>query len=351
MKIKVIDGIDLAQSVKIAIIAENISLGLYKKKFKNLVDNFSNRLDIAYIGAFGFGRQAVVGVEFQSPVHDGWLNEYKPVADLFFSGYKFGGKYWDDKVEDIYPHLSLYMRSAAEKERFSDYISSYSIEVHEPFTSPFDAENSVIPADTYYEKVEIYEDVEEIDPISGKSTIIKKHTKDIYTFFAMPLDKLFTMPNRFFYDFIAADRIRMDVDVAKSSWLSSFIPIIVAAVSVVFAVATYGASSAISGFGTTLAAEGASVLSAAELTVFGTNTFAAAVFDTFGSVGLELVGAASYASSAYNLYDSFSTLSSLSSAPSGFSMSVGFSPITNSISYGSSPDDFFALPKIDLPIY
>ena len=358
MNVKLLDGVDVFQSVKIAIISENIALGLYKKKFKNLVDNFSNRLDIAYIGALGFRRQAVVGVEFKSPVHDGWLNEHKPVADLFFVGYKFGGKYWDDKVEDIYPYLSLYMRSSAEKEKFEPYISSYSIEVLSPFVSPLDAETSVIPADAYHEKQEIFEDIDEVDPFSGKTITVKKHTKDIYTFFVMALDRLFEMPNRFFYDFIAAGRIKMNVDVASSgSWLSSFLPVIVIAVSIVLAVYTAGSSmaaasaatsagaSTTAAVGTTLAAEGAVTL--------GSGALAAGVYDVFGTVGLQIVGAASYASTAYGLYDNFSTLTSLTASPSSVSGGVlSFEKISNtfSIGLGGGFDDFFALPKIDLPV-
>lgn len=58
-----------------------------------------------------------------SPVHDGWLIENKEIADLFFSGYSWGGKYWDDKLQDIYPTINLSITTKADYEKYKDYVT------------------------------------------------------------------------------------------------------------------------------------------------------------------------------------------------------------------------------------
>lgn len=317
--LRVING-DVVGAIRAQQLAKVWAYGRYKQKFINLVNNYVNRFDFA--GGGIFTPHYCVGIKFQSPVHDGWLVEYKPVADLFFPGYRWGGKYWDDKVEDIYPYLSLYITSAAEKERYLPYIISWTIESPAPyFINPIIASEGAIPSNAYYTVEAVYDYVTETvwDESKGQyvTTTIQVRTKDIYTLYALNLAWLTSLPNQLFYDFITnGNRIRYDVDVAKSSWLESFLPAFTIIVAIVVTIATaqpYAASALTMSESATL-----SGYMAIEST-FGVAAANWAV-ETIGIAGLEAIGVASTAFSAYNTLGTLNTATSISQGATSFSV-------------------------------
>lgn len=298
--------------VKGAVISNNLSIAWgyarYKRKLRKLVDDYSIYQTTA--GSLG-GESGVVGVAFASPVHDGWLNENKPVADLFFPGYRFGQKHWADAVEDIYPYLSLYIRSAAEKSLYESALISWNAFAYAPlFTSPVEEEGTYYAQDMYYEVLAIFEE-QTVTSVgedgSVVSSVVMVHTADKYTFYAVSLEWLFKLPNKKFYDFVSTQgRIYYNVDTAKRSWLQFVLPAIIIIAVVVVAIFTAGAGASAFGssssIGTTLAAEGAATLG---------GTLAAIAYDIGGTALLQVVGAASYAYSAYSTITGLENIQSM----------------------------------------
>ena len=147
------------------ILSKVFAYGRFKRDMKKAADVGLNSVDSLFMWGSGYtGNAFVFGITFQSPVHDGWLNEHKPVADLFFRAYAWGGKHWPDEVEDIYPHLSLYIRTAEELERYDEWTTSFTVSVTAQNgidgADPRAAENSTIPADAYTLVNPVYEAVE-----------------------------------------------------------------------------------------------------------------------------------------------------------------------------------------------
>ena len=327
MHIVLIDGVSVFDSVRAAILAENIGRAKYKNNLKKLFKTHLDYQDFVTVD----GKNIAVGASFASPVHDGYLNENKPVADLFFPAYKFGGKYWDSKVEDIYPYINLYLRNADEVAKYKDYaVKSDPIYSYAPDFAP-----PAFDRGEYYVKEEIFE--------GGV------HTKDSYTIYAIPWEKFVSMGNKKFYDFLNTEnRVEMRVDVAKGSWLENFVQVavvIVMAVIIVYSAGTMaGAFAAGESIGATLAAEGA------------TTALAATAYEVGGTFALETLGALSFSFEAFNIYNTVQFLSTSFALPDyGMNFGLNFED-KNSVTFGGGDmlgggDDAFALPRYELPKY
>lgn len=316
--LRVING-----DVRAAVIAEKLArvqaYGRYKKKFLNLLDNYVEYYEFA--GGV-FDRTNCIGVSFKSPVHDGWLNEHKPVADLFFPGYAWGGKHWPDDVEDIYPYLALHIRTAEEKAAYAPYLISWDVTVEGPlFIPPWQDSDGWAgqwySADAYYEKKEVWEDVTTYDYATGQTVVTPTHVRDVYTFFSLGLSYLDNLPNEKFYEFITNSRLRFDVDVAKSSWLEFVLPAIIIIVVIAVTIATAGtaAPAAASASATTTTATGIAAMEGAaiavELGVYGSLSYEALV----------VLGGLSYAYSAYSTYSTLDMAMKMSQGgPQSFSI-------------------------------
>ena len=285
------------------ILSKVFAYGRFKRDMKKAADVGLNSVDSLFMWGSGYtGNAFVFGITFQSPVHDGWLNEHKPVADLFFRAYAWGGKHWPDEVEDIYPHLSLYIRTVEELERYDEWTTSFSLSVAAQNgvegADPRDAENSTIPADAYTLVNPVYEAVEEsvYNELTGWETrTVQKLVRIDYTFYAISLSRLFEIPNKLFYDFVTDGRISSTVDFAKASWLESWLPVITIALGVVL-VASVGLGTEL------LSSQG---LLNAGFAALG-DTLAPLLLEALGSEAIMLAGAAA---TGYELYSGFSMIS------------------------------------------
>lgn len=312
---------DVKSAVVSDILAKNFAYGKFRRDMKKAADVGLERVDTLFMFGGSFvGSAFVFGITFKSPVHDGWLNEHKPVADLFFRAYSWGGKHWPDEVEDIYPHLSLYIRNEAELQKYEEWVTSFTIIVPAldgmAGTSPQEAENTTVAADAYVQIVPVYMDVEvtvwDEASMGYVTKTVQKLTKTEYTYYAISLDRLFEIPNKLFYEFVTDGRISSTVDFAKASWLESWLPVITIALGVVL-IASVGFDG---GF-----LSGQSFLNSGF--AFLGDTFTPMVLETFGSYGVAFAGAAS---SAYELYSGFSYLHDGLSAMGGSPSSAYMPP-------------------------
>ncbi|MDD2651675.1 MAG: hypothetical protein PHX44_01330 [Sulfurimonas sp.] len=112
---------DIVSSYKSALLGSVITKSVFKNKFFNLVDNYSEgtRSGSGYL-------PLPIDIYFNTPINDGRLDSAKPVADFFFPTYEFGLAHWPNELDHLWPGVLLYPLSRAERIKNEQFLVSSS---------------------------------------------------------------------------------------------------------------------------------------------------------------------------------------------------------------------------------